>query len=191
MTLINKYKKFLEEFDDKKQLQILFIIIGLVILSGGFLLYRYSSSVKSLKKQMVVLNQARKETQQLLSKNEVVQKQRDKVEAMLAKEKSFKLMEYFKTVLDQLKLNAHRASEKISINDTEGIRASGYEEVNLSAQLTNMNTKQVVNLLYEIEQNERVYIKKLEITHSKTNPVVDLNLTIGTLQKKAEAEGSR
>ncbi|HJM68705.1 MAG TPA: hypothetical protein QGF02_02045 [Candidatus Babeliales bacterium] len=191
MVLVDKYKKFLAEFDDKKQLQALFIILGLVVLCGGFLFYRYSSSVTSLKKQMVVLNRARKETQLLLSKNEVVQKQRDKVETMLAKEKSFKIMEYFKTVLDKLKLNAHRTSEKISINESEGVRASGYEEVNLNTQLTNMNTKQVVNLLFEIEQTERVYIKKMEITHSKTNPVVDLNLTIGTLQKKAEAEGTR
>ena len=190
MKFIEKYKHFLEEFDDKKQLRTLFVVFGLLILFGGFFLYRYSGMVKTLKKQMSSLNIARRETQSLLSKNAVVDKQRSTVETMLSKDKSFKIIEYFKTVLDKLKLNAYRTSEKTSINDTEGVRRSGYEEVNLVVQLTNMNMRQVVDLLYEIEQSERVYTKKLEIVHSKTNPVVDLNLTIGTLLKKAEVEGS-
>jgi len=191
MKFLNKYKHFLEEFDDKKQLRTLFVVLGLLVLFGGFFLYRYTGMVKTLKKQMSSLNIARRETQSLLSKNAVVDKQRTTVETMLSKDKSFKIIEYFKTVLDKLKLNAYRTpAEKTSINDTEGVRRSGYEEVNLVVQLTNMNMRQVVDLLFEIEQSERVYTKKLEIVHSKTNPVVDLNLTIGTLLKKAEAEGS-
>ena len=192
MKLVAKYKKFLKEFDDKKQLRALYIVLGLIVVIGGFFLYRYSRSISSLKKKMTVVNKARKETQVLLSTNKNVEMQRSKVESMLEKEgKNFKLLDFFNNTLSNLKLVPYRTGkEKISYSNPQGIRASKYQEVNLNVQMTNLNMRQVTDLLYELEQSKRVYIKKLEITSSKTNPVVDLSLVIGTLQKKVEAEGN-
>lgn len=47
--------------------------------------------------------------------------------------------------------------------------------------------KQLTELLYELEQKKRIYIKKLEIEKSKkTNNSIDVIITIATLLPKTE-----
>ncbi len=47
--------------------------------------------------------------------------------------------------------------------------------------------KQLVDFLNELEQNNRISIKRLEITKSKTGQTIDVQMTISTLQQKIEA----
>ena len=55
-----------------------------------------------------------------------------------------------------------------------------------------MNTRELTDLLQEIERKKIVYTKDLEIDKSKKRPgTLDVSITIATLKKvqKSEAEG--
>jgi type II secretory pathway component PulM len=46
--------------------------------------------------------------------------------------------------------------------------------------------KQLVDLLQELEQNNRIDIKNLDITKSKKQATIDVQIIITTLQQKIE-----
>ncbi len=48
-----------------------------------------------------------------------------------------------------------------------------------------MTMQQLVDLLYKIEQNERVYTKDLKITKKSKSPTIDVSLVIATLETTA------
>lgn len=188
--LNEKYNQFLEKYSEKKQFNTVIAVLVFVFIVGAFFTYRYFGMIQSMNKQMTSLNKARRETQRLLAQDKEIKKQQAKVEDMLVQQKNFKLKEFFQSIIDRLKLQPYVVSDRITRNELRNMRAADYQEILLEAQLHNMNIKQVADLLYEVEQNERVYTKSVEIKRSATNPVVDLTITIGTLQKKASGGGA-
>ena len=102
---------------------------------------------------------------------------------MLAEDPEFKLAEYLETVLSSVNLSERKDISQppraIDIDDK-------YTENILEFTLNDINMKQLVEFLVAIENNRRVYTKKLEITKSKTTPnSLEVHITIATLFPKA------
>lgn len=186
MKVLVKVRNFLiniEENDFKKYLLIFLTVIFFVV---GFIFYKYFSRISYLKKEIQRINVFRQEAQQILTKHQQVKKQKALVDEILERGKSFKLVEFFNSVVEKLNLSNKVKETKLTINGLENSATQEYEEIKLEVDLSEMNMKELTDLLNEIEETERVYIKGLEITRTKTNPSVDVNINIATLQLKTE-----
>lgn len=185
MKIFDNIRNFfilLEEKDFKKYALIFFVLIFTIL---GFIFYRYFSKVSHLKKEIQRTNIAREDAKQLLTKHQKVKRQKILVDEILEKDKKFKILQFFDSVVEKLNLSNKVSDKKISQNDLENSADQDYIEIKLDVTLSGMNMKQVNDLLNEIENNERVYIKSLEITRPNSVPAVDVNITIVTLQFKA------
>ncbi len=150
--------------------------------------YYYYSTIKYWKKQTNEINAMRDEVKVILDKDELVQKQREEVNALLSEMPDFKIGEYFNDLIAKLGLTQNVVTSPSITYADRGDKE--YREVLLTTQFDMMNMKQLTELLNEIEQNKRIYTKELEIIKSKKTPnTIEVNLTIATLQRKPETTG--
>jgi uncharacterized DUF497 family protein len=185
--MFEKIQEVIQDLDNKKQLQITIGTLVATALLLVFFAYRFERNISDLSSKMKALNKARKETKELLSRSEIIDQQRNKVEENLEKDKNFNLEEFLRKTLEEVKLLQNLEQPNVTINEIEGVRTSSYEEVRLDARLKNINMRQVTDLLSKIQQQERVYTKFVEIFRSASiSPTVNLHIIIGTLQKKPE-----
>lgn len=175
----------------KKELnRYLLIYLAVIITLAGLLIYWQYSAALALKKKIAYTNTQRNEAREILTQDEEVQQQKNIVDKTLKERKKFKLQHYFEHTINKLGLQNNLKKHDPFVSNLEHLRSQGYSEVRVEASLINLNTKQLVELLDEIEHNTIIYIKYLEITKSGKAPAIDVLLTIATLQlDKAEAMG--
>lgn len=150
-----------------------FLFLLLVIM-----FYCYRSS-KSLVKQIDDLNKVRAEVKTILIKKELIKKQKEKMDALIAQAPDFVLGGFLEDdVLPKLGLNDkadRKQSKTVSVDDN-------YNESIIDMTLSDINMKQLVEFLDAIEISRRVYVKKLEITKSKTT--LEVNVSLAALVPK-------
>jgi len=64
------------------------------------------------------------------------------------------------------------------------LRGQGYQEVAIDAVLDNIDMKQLTELLHDLENKDRIVIKRIEIDKNKQHPTINVSLTISTLELK-------
>lgn len=179
MMQLARIRNFLKGLDLHEVYKYTGIILAIILLINGGLLWSYYRSVHQLQNKLAALNRQRAESRALLEKNEYVLQQQARVDEILERDKNFKIKEYFIAVVQKLGL-AGLISKDADIASNELM--NGYTEIKLDVSLTNMNMQQLVDLLYNIEQNERVYTKDLKITKNLRAPTIDVSLVIATFE---------
>jgi hypothetical protein len=183
--MINQVTDFFWDLDKKQFNRLaLGLIAGALLLLGGTIYLQFRRA-RFFKKEMTAINVNRTRIKEILEKNEQIKMQQKRAEEILAKDKQFKPKEYLEILLNKLQLMSNLKSSQLNTNDLEKLRAQGYEEVRIEFELININTKQLVDLLSELEKNDRIDIKKVEITKTKQQPTISAILIISTLQHKA------
>lgn len=157
------------------------ILLSAIMIGFLFITWRYYTGVAFYKKKILLLNGIREEARALRQSMIQVQTQRARVNEMLQEEADFKIAGYFNNLLGSLNLIDNKKTEETSQIDRE----DNYRESELVVSLTNMNMKELAELLYQLEQKKRIYIKKLDIEKSKKNKnQLDIMLIIATLLHK-------
>lgn len=183
MTFIAKIKEYLDNLESKEFKKYLLIALGIMLMLIGLLIIQYYRSVSTLKARISALNRKRKDVQNMLERYERVKMQQIEVNSVLAKEKDFKISQYFEKLLDKLGISKNKIQEETLPKDV----LDGYTEWTLYANLTNLNTKKLSELLYAIEQEERIYTKDLEIEKASSQ-AINVKITIATLEPKPELQ---
>lgn len=182
IEIINTIQSFIDELEQQQFYYYTAGFLGvLVLLTAGLVYYNYSMS-STLSGDIAELNEEREDTiQKLLSKARRLQKEQSEIDAMLAESQDFKIGGYFEGVRNKLGLRP-------SVESTaQADREDNYRESSLKARFDEITMKQVLELLQELEQMERIYTKELEIRKSKTPGTIDADITIATLQPKTAA----
>lgn len=179
MLGFEKIKNYIKNLDLSETYRLIGIALGILILIVSIMLYTYSRSINKLKQNFIALNKQREEVRVILEKNARVQRQQAKVDAIISENKSFKIKDYFTTVVQSLNL-ANLVSKEPETSE-EGL-VPGYNEIKLDVSLSGLNMKQLTDLLYKIEQSERVYTKDLKITKNLRAPTIDVTLVIATFE---------
>ena len=160
-------------------------LFAAIFLFSGIIIYRYYSSVSTLKKKIVYINNKRREVKELLERYEIVKQQQEEVDVLLAKDKDFKIGGYFNTVMKQVGVEKNKTREPETSSEELD---NEYTEIKLYASFSNINTQKLTELLDTLEQNERIYTKELEIYKPNQGPTINVNLLIATLEPKIETE---
>jgi hypothetical protein len=183
MGFLKNAENFIIKLSPKELQKYLLIYMASVCAAAGLLIYWQYSKTNDLRKKLVAANKQRSEVREILTQDQVVKYQKEIVDRTLKQRKHFKLQDYFENTVQKLRLQNSLKKSTPSVSNLEGLRAQGYSEARVDASLVNLNTKQLVELLDEIEQNTIIYIKNLEINRSGKAPVIDVMLTIATLQR--------
>lgn len=184
MKIISRIRDFMSNLDAKDFYKYLAITLALIVLLLGFIIFRYYRSIDALTQRITTINEQREIAKRILKQAQRVKKQRADVDAMIAQDEGFKIGGYFNSVVAKLRLQDKRTVEETAVIQHEG----KYQESVLKAKLTDMNMKELSELLNELDQNKRIYTKELEITAvRKERTSLDVNLTIATLEPKPAA----
>ena len=184
MAVIEKIRTFIEAIETKDFYKyISFFLLGVTLISSG-IVFQYYRKVNYWKGRIKIINELREDDVKIIrEKAQHVQKQRAEVDAILAEDEDFKIGGYFKNLLTKLHLTDKKVAEETAQIDRE----DNYRESELNAKFEDMNMKQLAELLQEIEQNKRIFNKKLEITKSNKKPgTIEIQITIATLLPETE-----
>ena len=187
MIFLQRLKTFIQELDARTFYTYLLAFIGTVVLLMSGVLYFQYRSIKNLKKRMARVNNSRQTVQEILTNFEKVKQQKMDVDELLDKEKNFKIIGYIDQVITKLELTENKAGN-IQQSEDFLVHLPKYSEIKIVVPFINLDMRQLAELLHEIEKNERIYTKELEITQSPTKPVIDVILTIATLQPRTAGE---
>lgn len=174
-------RNFIQELDKKQFYQYISIFFAGFCILLGILVFFQRRSIAALDLKLKRVNQQREEARSILQEHVLINEQRAAVDAILAKDKNFKIPQYFDLLVKELGLTSHMSKVPTVVeNDLN----NGYEEVQLDSSFKDMNMKQVAELLYKIEKNDRVYTKELILIKQSKAPLLDVTLVIATLQPK-------
>lgn len=185
MSMFTSLKNYIDAWDQKEFRNYTAIAFGIILLLLAVILFLYYRNVSYIRSRTTAINKQRLVVRELVSRYDLVKKQQVGVDAILAKEKDFKISQYFEQLLQKLGLTANKTQDVETMSEEV---LDGYTEWTLYANLTNMNTKKMSELLHAIELEERIYTKEVEVERSTTNPnALNVKLTIATLEPKVEA----
>lgn len=182
-NIIDHVTAIVWHLDRKKFTQIaLSIMIGATAVLG-IIIYTQHRRDKKFKLAMKNINTQREEVKKILEKNDIIKQYQERAEQVLAQDKNFLLATYIDNELIA-PLQLTQKPRRISTNIPENLRDLGYQEVKADLEFTNLDMKQLVDLLEKLEKNNRIDIKKLDITKSKQQPKIDIALTISTIEHR-------
>lgn len=181
MNLLETVRSLLDKTPYKTLILYAALYTGVIVFVAGGITYGYYYSIHSLMNQLENVNELRQEARLILQKAHYVRVQRDDVDAMLSQDPDFKIGGYFDELLIRLQVKAKETQSDITQTD----RDDQYREVELRARFVDMNMKQTTELLQAIEQNKRVYSKRLDIAYSKKSNLLDVEIVIATLLPKS------
>ncbi|MCL4379875.1 hypothetical protein M1466_00065 [Candidatus Dependentiae bacterium] len=185
----DSFISLLDQLSNRRLWQVIAGTVGIIIVLVALIILQVQRTQKFYSRQMAHVNDARQETSELLAHNELLAQQQIKVETMLAQDRNFKLKEFVDSAIQRLGLAAAATSQELGMQETIISRTGQYTEVQLTITLSNINTKQLVDCLAEFEGNERVYVKKIEITKAKQQPVISAVIVIATLTPAIQNTG--
>lgn len=185
MALVHKIKEFISSWEKKDFYVYTGLFLGFVCVVTLGLIFYSQYTMSDLERRIDEVNELRETSvKDILGRAREVEQQRKNVNEMLAKEKDFNIASYFKKLLNDLNISGDK-QERFEILQAE--REDDYREDSLSVRLVDMNMQKLTELLQEIEQNQRIYSKDLEINKSpKKADAIEVSITIATLQPKAE-----
>lgn len=181
MEWLKSLYEYIQTVEQKRVYQYIAGILITLSVLVLVVLYVRSSYRDSALTRLADINEQREQVKRIITNAQKIKQQRAQVNAMLAKDDSFKITSYLDTVLKKLHL-----SEKTTIGEHSQVdRENGYRESTRKITLVNMNMKELSELLHELEQNERIYIKDLEIVRSSRTPqTIDVMLSVATLEPR-------
>lgn len=179
MKAIENIQHFINNLEEKTFYLYLMGVFAVLFGIMGMIIFHYYSNINSLQERIDTINEQRIKVKRLLAINAQVKKHRAEVDTILASEEGFKISGYFKDLLARLGL-----SNKYVVHYTSTVKHENkYEEHTYKVQLTDMNMKQLCELLNALDQKKRIYTKELEITKTKqARKSLDVTLTIATLE---------
>lgn len=183
MNILQPISEYFSTIDRRQFNTIIYAILGIIFAFIAAILFFYYRSIFRLKKEIVQINKKRTEVQQLLERSNQVQKQRIEVDAVLAKEKDFKISQFFDKVLKEASILQSQAQPPTVASEDV---LDNYTQWTLDATIKNINMKKLTEFLNIIEQNERVFTKELEISRASSPTKINVRLVIATLEQKEE-----
>lgn len=178
--MLDSIKNYILQLDEKTFYVYLGSLLTAIVFMVSFGIYMHFNAIEDIKEELIQLNDQREEATQLFEKLKEVKQQEKTVDTIIKNDPDFKLGGYLNTLITKLSLQDKITERSSSSIDREG----KYRESILNIRFSSMNIKLITELLSEIENNQRVYVKSLDIIRSKNPMLLDGTLIIGTLQLK-------
>lgn len=177
MIILDSICDFVRNLDRKEftRLASFYVIFCVVVVVVIFVFH--IMAMQDMMKKMKQLNKSRSVAQEILTKFQSVKMQKDKVDQDLKNNKSFHIQTFFKemgTRIPAAKLVTPKfSSEKL---------ANGYIQESLALNFLQIDTKQLCEILQDIEGQSLVYVKDVDISKVSQAKKINVNMSIATLR---------
>ncbi|CAN5169825.1 hypothetical protein BH09DEP1_BH09DEP1_5850 [soil metagenome] len=181
MTFLEQLQSKINNLDEYTWYKYVAVAAGLFLILIGLILFFYFSALKKWELRLNGINESRQEAKRLVEKAQRVYKARDEVTTILKEDPNFKIKEYLQEVMAHLGILQNVVSENVVVTGQD----DNYSETVATYQLAGISMKQLTEFLNEIDENQRVFAKELDITKSKKMPrTIDVSIVIATLMPK-------
>jgi hypothetical protein len=182
MEALDKLKNLIKNLEDKDFYPYLLgFLLALALLMGSLIYWHYKSS-SYWHRQLNELKTQRQETKKLLSEHQAFEQNRLAVNEILSTNTGFKIVDYYNNLVNDLKLQQYKAKEQPAEPTTEQLE-EGAKEITLTLKFNNITMQQVTEILAAIENNPRVYAKKVIIDKvNKDQPKLNVTIDIATIE---------
>lgn len=176
--VLDTFRLFIQRLSKKafKRFAFIYIVICIAIVMG--IIIRHLSLVNQSKEKIIQLNKARKSIQEILTEFGQVEQQKNKIDAILKKDK-FRIQKFFQDIAQKYKVHF---TEKSSTKSME----NGYTEESLYVTISQITTKQLCDLLEDIEKEQRVFIKFVDIAKMGTAKKINVTMDLATFIPKSD-----
>jgi len=138
MEFLDKIRDRVQDLEEKDFYKYLLVFFIILILFMGFFVFRFYRNVNYYQRTIEDINEQREDTiRDILNRAEDVEKRRKEVNAILAEDPDFKIIDYFNKLLQQLGLG-----QADSIDSTlRRLPELKYDEYEITARLTGISTQ--------------------------------------------------
>lgn len=184
MTFLEQLQAKINNLDEYTWYKYVAIAAGLFLILIGLILFFYFNTLKKWELRLAGINESRTEAKRLVEKAQRVYKARDEVTTILKDDPNFKIKEYLQEIMANVGIFQNVVSESVVVTGQD----ENYSETVATYQLASISMKQLTEFLNEIDENQRVFTKELDITKSKRMPrTIDVGIVIATLMPKEAA----
>jgi len=181
MLSLESIQDYLHGLNQKEMMRVVaafFICFSFII---SFLLFRHFNTLHEIEQKTKILNKARQEIQLILTQYDQVKSKKEEVDHILMTDKNFYLVKYYQDTIQ-----ASSIVNKTVSNLMTQPGPSGYDEESLQINFTQITMKQLSEFLQNIQNNNRVAIKNLNIIKSPVPKKINAGLAIATLKPSIE-----
>ena len=176
MIIFDPIRDFIRNLDRRELLRWGGAYITLSIFVVIVILVRHVILLKDIKAKIVLLNKSRTGVQEILTKFQVVDQQKNKVVEALNRDKKFKIQIFFQTLGTKLP-----AARSVVPKFLRTKLASGYWQESLGLDFSQIDTKELCELLQDIENEPLVYVIFVDITRVSHAKKFNVSMSIATL----------
>jgi hypothetical protein len=185
MSVLERLKNYIKNIEEKDMYIYLSAFFALFLTLMILLAWWHSRRISHWNTQLNTLKKQRLETKQLLTEHNQVELDRQKVNDILATDTSFKIRGFYDDLVNVLGLMPFKTKDPAEPQTTE--LESGEKERTLTADFNNLNMKQVTDILSYIENNPRVYTKKISIDKvAREKPTLNVTIDIATIEPSSQ-----
>ena len=181
MALLEYIRDYIAHYDDRQIRKATILAAATFCLTLMYLFYARHKNSEEFLGRISSLNKERVRTQKIISLRAQLKSERQDADLLLSEDKNFRLLDYFNQLMKEIGIMPSSSPQVGTPRDLD----MGYNEVELTALFMNINTKQLVVLLENIDKNKRIYTKELLIDKSQKTPTIDIKLIIATLEPVA------
>ena len=179
MEFLHKIKDRVKSLETSDIYKYFGIFFGIMLACLALLTYVHYSKVSKYTTSLKTLEKARAQTKKILRDYKAVSAQKAHVEEILAENKNFRVGEAYQSILERLGLTMRQTDQTAP---TPGESISGKTEIVVSSHINGITMKQLTNLLSEIGNVPQMYTKDLVIKKNPQAPVVDIYISVATLE---------
>ena len=106
-----RLKKYIESWNQKEFRNYSLIMGSILMILISIIIFYYYYRITTLNTRIATINKNRITARSLISRYDLVKKQQIEVDAILAKEKDFKISQYFEQLLAKLDLTKNKAQD--------------------------------------------------------------------------------
>lgn len=185
MAIFSDLINYINQLDTKTLFKYIGIYLaGVVILLLG-VSYLYYSKLKKHTKILETTQSQALETKNIINNFLKVQEQQEDIQKILDQDKTFRILPIYENVIQSLGLSRN-SSPDLQSTVNRNLSIQNKTERVLKAQLTNVNTKNLVQLLSKLAEIKQIYPKDLIIKKSNESQNVNIEITLATLESEVQ-----
>lgn len=176
MIILGTIYNFISSLDRKELRFWGGVYVGTVALCVIIIFVRHFMVLQEMKTKISMLNKSRNSVQEILTKFQLVEQQKSKVVEALGKDKKFNIQIFFKDLGEKLPVTKLVVPKLVRKKV-----ASGYIEESLPLEFSQIDTKQLCEILQAFENEPLIYIAFVDITRMSHARKFNASMSIATL----------
>jgi len=152
---MSSFITYIQELDRRELYRNLSIFLAGIVLIFGLIFFLQRRQVQGFERKLSAINKQRDAVKRILQDHALVEEQRQLVDTILERDRNFRINQFLEELARDLRLSQNM-SKNIEMENNLG---NGYTEIQVETTFKDLDTRQLTDLLYRIEQSSRVFTK--------------------------------